>query len=335
VPRLSVLLPFRNAAATIEEALDSTLAQTLRDFEIVSVDDGSSDRSRAIVERFASKDRRLKVIDSPGRGLVAALNGGLAATTTEFVARMDADDIMLPERLRLQSEFLRDHPDVAVVGCQVEVFPDERIGSGYREYVRWQNLCVTSEEIADNIYVESPFAHPSVTLRREAIVAAGGYQDGDFPEDYELWLRLNAMGHRMAKIPELLLRWRESSDRTSRVDGRYSRGAFDRLRAEYLARDPRLHAQPLVYWGAGRKTRLREKLLIERGFPPTAWIDIDPKKIGRTVGGVEVHPPEWLVGREPRPLVLVYVTNHGARKEIAARLDSYGYRVAVDYLCVG
>ncbi|NTW03209.1 MAG: glycosyl transferase, partial [Oscillochloris sp.] len=173
-------------------------------------------------------------------------------------------------------------------------------------------------------------------LRREALVAAGGpYADGDFPEDYELWLRMQRAGLRMAKLPRVLLAWRESEGRASRTDPRYSRLAFDRLRARFLADDPRLRqGRALVYWGAGRPTRLRARHLIDYGFPPAAWLDIDPDKVGHSVWGAPVRPIEWL-DRRPRPFVLVYLTAHGARAYAEGRLAEWGYRPGEDYLAVG
>jgi glycosyltransferase involved in cell wall biosynthesis len=274
-------------------------------------------------------------LENPGRGLVAALNYGLSQARAPLVARMDADDRMHPERLQLQADYLARHPGIALVGSKVRLFPERRIAAGYREYARWQNRCVESDDIADEIYVESPLAHPSVMFRRSIVLAAGAYRHGDFPEDYEMWLRLHHLGHRMAKVPRVLLGWREREDRTSRVDNRYRRDAFNRLRADYLARDARLQQpRPLVMWGAGRKTRQRSNLLIDRGFHPQAWIDIDPRKIGRPLHGVPVMPPDWLERRD-RPFVLCYVTNHGARELIAGQLHAMGYNRGRDYLMVG
>lgn len=333
--RCSILLPFRDGAATLDACLDSIQQQTMSDFELLAVDDGSTDASAALVRARAAQDPRVCLLQ-PGRvGLVAALDHGLAQATSPLIARMDADDLMVPQRLELQCRFLDEQAAVALVGTQVELFSAAPIRAGYREYVRWQNGCCAPDQIASQIYVESPLAHPSVMFRRDVVMAAGGYLDGDFPEDYELWLRLNRAGHRLAKVPQVLLRWRERSDRLSRVDPRYSRPAFDRLRARYLVGEPALRAaRELVIWGAGHRTRQRVKLLLERGVQPIAWIDIDPKKIGQRVWGLPVHPPVWL-DRTPPPFVLVYVASHGAREQIAVQLDARGYRVGVDYLAVG
>ncbi|UCB55254.1 MAG: glycosyltransferase, partial [Thiotrichales bacterium] len=268
---VSVLLPFHNAADTIAECVESMLAQSLTAFEIVAVDDCSSDDSAQILQAY--QDERIRLVDSAQRGLVPALNTGLACCKAPLVARMDADDIMHTDRLLKQYEYMRCHHDVVLVATQARKFPQASIRNGYREYMRWQNSVLSCEDVNNQIYIESPFAHPSVMFRRDSINAAGAYRSGKFPEDYELWLRLAQKGYRMEKLAEVLLDWRESGDRLSRVSENYSRSAFDRVRAEYLSRDPRILNRPIAFWGAGRKTRQRVQYLLDKGFEPTAWID--------------------------------------------------------------
>ncbi|NTU84060.1 MAG: glycosyltransferase [Chloroflexales bacterium] len=333
---ISIVLPFRDAAATLPACLASIGRQRRAAFELLAVDDGSADESAALVEAAAWADGRVRLL-RPGRvGLVAALNLGLAEARAPLVARMDADDLMHPDRLRLQRDYLAARPELALVASRVALFPKGLVRAGYAEYVRWQNRVLTPAQVAANIYVESPFAHPSVMLRRAAALALGGYAEGPFPEDYELWLRMHEAGLPMAKLPRVLLAWREGAARASRVDPRYAREAFDELRAAFLARDPRLRqGRDLVFWGAGRPTRLRARRLIGRGFAPAAWVDIDPRKLGQVVWGAPVRPRQWLDGLRPRPFVLVYVTNHGAYDLISGWLGEMGYRPGADYLCVG
>jgi glycosyltransferase involved in cell wall biosynthesis len=334
-PAVSVLLPIRNAEGTVAEAVRSVLAQTAADFEIVAVDDGSTDASARIVAGLADEEPRIRPL-RPGRvGLVGALSLAAREARAPLLARMDADDLMYPQRLELQREYLEAHPDHALVGTLVEAFPPELVTDGFREYLRWQNAVVEPGEIATNIYVEAPFAHPSVMIRAGVFARIGGYRDGPFPEDYDLWLRLHAAGHRMAKIRRVLHAWRESPGRASRTDPRYARESFDRLRARFLASDARLESgRSIVVWGAGKRTRRRAEHLRAEGVRPDAWIDIDPRKIGRTVWDAPVHPPGWL-DRRPRPFVLVYVATHGARDLIAGALHEMGYRPGRDYLPVG
>jgi len=334
-PEVSILLPFYNAAATLAECLASIARQTLPEYELIAVDDGSTDNSAELLRARAANDRRIRLFQPGRRGLVEALNIGLRAARAPLVARMDADDRMHPDRLRLQRDFMLSNIDIALVGTCVRLFPEDRIQAGYREYIRWQNQCLAPRDIRNAIYVESPFAHPSVMFRRDVVTHLGGYREGDFPEDYELWLRLHHHGYAMAKLPETLLDWRDGDARLSRTHPAYAREAFDRLRAEYLRRDPRLAAgRDLVYWGAGRRTRKRAQHLIQHGFRPSAWIDIDARKIGNRVGGAWVRPVDWL-DRRPLPFVLSYVTNHGAREWIRARLERLGYLEGNDFLFIG
>lgn len=334
-PAVSIVLPFFNAAATLAEALDSIAVQSFGDYELLAIDDGSNDGSAERVARYAARDRRIRLL-RPGRvGFVAAVNLGLEAARGEWVARMDADDRMHPQRLQRQWQTIAADPALALVGTRVRLFPEGQIQNGMREYVRWQNACTEPETIAAEIYVESPIAHPTMLYRRETVRGLGGYRDGELPEDYDLLLRLHAAGHRMAKVPEALVDWRDGPTRLSRTDPRCSRQAFDRLRAEYLARDPRLAGdRPLVFWGAGRKTRRRTDWLRAHGHRPAAWVDIDPRKVGNRVDGVPVVAPEWL-DRPERPFVLSYVNRHGAAARIADHLERLGYRRGRDYLRVG
>ncbi len=334
---VTILLPFRDAETTLAECLDSIAVQTFTAYELLAIDDHSSDLSASLVRQRATSDPRIRVISNPGKGLVAALNFGLEQARHPFIARMDADDRMLPQRLEMQRANLTDHPELSVLGTQVRLFPEEAITAGAREYLRWQNLCVTPQQIATNIYMEAPLAHPSVMLRRADVLAIGGYREGPFPEDYDLWFRVHHSGGLMAKVPHILLHWRERPDRTSRTDPRYSREAFDRLRASYLSKDPLLtrRFERVVIWGAGRRTRKRVRHLLDQGIEPLAWIDVDPRKIGNRINGARIHPPGWLEEQTPKPLVLCYVARHGARERIAAYLDMLDYAAGTDYLMIG
>ena len=338
-PAVSILMATRDAVGTLDECLESISAQTFGDFELIVMDDGSVDGTPERVALRGKTDPRIRLRAARRRGLVNALNEGLALCRAPIVARMDADDRMRPRRLECQLEFFEANPGLDAVGSRVCAFPRRMLGKGMREYLRWQNACLAPDEIVHDIYLESPLTQPSVCFRRDVVRALGGYRDGDFPEDYELWLRLVHAGRRLGKCPEVLLDWRQRENSYFRTDPRFSRDAFDRLRARYLAQDPRLGpGRPLVFWGAGRVTRKRCRRLTELGYLPDAWVDVDPKKIGNHIQGVPVVSPEWLRPsrhRGARPLVLAYVANHGARGLIARRLDGFSYRRGVDYLMIG
>jgi len=331
-PAVSILMPVFNAAKTLRECIDSILAQSMQAFELIAVDDFSTDDSAAILGSY--EDPRIRVIESTEKGIVAALNTGLRESRSEYVARMDADDVMYPQRLEKQLAAMIADPSITLCAAQARKFPEDIIKAGYAEYMRWQNACLSRQDIANQIYIESPFAHPSVMFRKSRIEALGGYINGEFPEDYELWLRLFHAGETMMKLDQVLIDWRESEGRLSRTCKRYAGIAFDRLRAEYLAKDERLKHRPVVFWGAGRKTRRRAAHLIEQGVEPSAWIDINPNKIGNSYHDAETYLPEWLVEQDNKPFVLNYVRNHGARDYCRAFLEEAGYIMGVDFLDV-
>ena len=331
-PKVSVLMPVFNAQDTLVECLDSILQQSLQAFEIIAVDDFSSDTSVKVLQSY--DDTRIRIIPGRRKGIVAALNTGLSHCRSDYVARMDADDVMYVERLQKQYDVLSGDAGITLCATRAKKFPEEIIQAGYIEYMRWQNACLSMQDIQNQIYIESPFAHPSVMFRKGRILAAGAYKEGAFPEDYELWLRLLHSGHQMMKLDEVLLDWRESDGRLSRTSSRYSDVAFEKLRADYLARDTRLQDRQIVFWGVGRKTRQRAQYLIANGVKPSAWIDIDTNKIGNEYHGVKTFSPEWLTRHEKKPFVLNYVRNHGAREHCRNHLNAAGYVMGRDYLDV-
>ncbi|MBF0195031.1 MAG: glycosyltransferase [Magnetococcales bacterium] len=334
-PAISILLPFYNTASTLAQCLDSILNQTFTNFELLAINNGSTDDSVAVVVAKMGSDPRLKLLNLEKAGLIPALNLGLQEAKADIIARMDGDDVMHATRLEKQIQYLKQNSNCSLVACKVDLFPKELIKEGYWEYIRWQNSCITAQDIRDEIYWESPLAHPSVTFVKKDVLALGGYRDGAFPEDYDLWLRMNQAGFIMEKLPETLLDWREGSTRLSRNDPRYNREAFDVIRAEFLSQDSRLKQnRPLVVWGAGRSTRLRAKHLLDKGFKLTAWIDVDNNKIGNKVWGAMVHSPQWLKQKE-KPFVLSYVTVRGAKEKNRQQLEEMGYKRGLDYLMVG
>jgi glycosyltransferase involved in cell wall biosynthesis len=331
-PLISIVLPVRNAGATIARAVGSVQRQTCGGWELVLVDDGSTDGTGAWLRAAAATDARLRVVDGPAQGIVAALNVGLAAARGRLIARMDADDECHPGRLADQAAWLEAHPEFGVVSCLVGYGGDRVANAGYALHVDWINSLVRPEEIELNRFVESPFAHPSVMFRRELIERHGGYRAGDFPEDYELWLRWFDAGVRIGKVPRELLVWHDSPDRLSRTDPRYAPEAFFRLKALYLARHlARAGRREVWVWGAGRPTRNRAAHLSEHGIRIAGYIDVDVKKTGRLVGGVPVIGPERLP-TAGAIFVLGYVSSRGARELIRAELARRDYREGRDFL---
>ena len=147
-PVVSVVLPMRNAAHTIDECLQSVAGQTYPHFEVVLIDDGSTDNSLDLARRRCAQDRRFHLHQQPPLGLVPALNKGLQLARGRYVARMDADDVMFENRLQAQVDFLTRHSSVDLVATQVELFPKHQVTAGYQEYIRWQNHCLQKQGLS-------------------------------------------------------------------------------------------------------------------------------------------------------------------------------------------
>ncbi len=327
IPRVSVLLPVFNAAATLDETVRSLLAQTLKEFEIVAVNDGSDDGSVELLKSWSTKDARLRVQSGPHAGLIAALNTGLELCRSPLVARMDADDTVHPRRLEKQSQMFADRPELNVVGSLVETVPRQEVGAGLLIYEQWLNSLVDHADITREIFIESPIAHPSAMVRREEILKLGGYRECGWPEDYDLWLRYYLQGSRFAKVNEVLLYWREHPGRLSRTDGRYSIENFLKVKAHFLIAGPLADSDAVFMWGAGKTGRRLSKHLIRGGCTPTAVVDIDPKKIGSVLRGRPLVAPDSLEQQWARfqsPFLVVAVASRGARALIRRTLVAKG-----------
>ena len=307
-------MPCYNVETTIDETLQSLISQTLGRFEIIAVDDGSTDATLAILEDWAARDARINILAQAHTGIIPALNAGLAACRATIVARMDADDRAHPERLARQVEALERDPGLAVCASLVEGFPEEQVREGFRIYIDWLNRLVSHEAITREIFIESPLAHPSVAFRKRWVEKVGGYQEHDWPEDYDLWLRLHLAGARFGKVPEILLYWREHEQRLTRTDSRYSVENFIRAKAHYLMKGPLADRDGVIVWGAGQMGRRLAKHLDREGAPLAAFIDIDPGKIGRERRGRPIVSPEDLrskLDELERPVVLAAVSSRG------------------------
>jgi GT2 family glycosyltransferase len=330
LPRVSVLLPYRDAARTIEEAIDSIVAQHRVTVELIAVDDGSQDDGPARVARLAGRHRAVIALSSPGRGLVAALGCALGQARADVIARMDGDDVSHPERLARQLELLAGNPRLGAVGTGVEAFPASAVGAGMNRYIGWLNQLVTPADHAREIFIESPLCHPSVAIRRQALVDVGPWRECGWPEDYDLWLRMDAAGWQLAKVPEVLLRWRHHDRRATLCDPRYRRERFIAAKAEPLARRLCHLARPWVMWGAGRTGKRLARALAPHAARPACFIDIDERKLGRRVMGQAIVPPDQMP-REHTAVVAVGAL--GARDEIRSYLAAQRQIEGNDYLC--
>ncbi len=328
------MVPVYNSESTLSEALESLADQTFTNFEIIAVNDGSTDNSLSILQTWSQHDNRLRILQTPHTGIVNALNEGMRACQAPLVARMDADDHSLPERLAQQVTLFLSNPQLSLVSCQVRAFPAEDVCQGLQLYLDWQNSLLDKAAICREIFIESPFVHPSVMFQRAKVEELGGYQDHGWPEDYDLWLRMYLAGMKFAKLPAVLLEWRERDQRLTRTDPRYSLDNFLRLKAHYLVQGPINGHQDVFLWGAGSTGRRLSKFLLQEGIRPYAYVDVDPKIIGRTLHTAPILAPQELPAswdRADRPVLIAAVGARGARPLIRAWLDQFRLQEGQDW----
>jgi glycosyltransferase involved in cell wall biosynthesis len=326
-----VLLPVWNAAATLPGCLASLRRQTLTNWECVLVDDGSSDASLAVAAAFADRDPRFRVLGRPHRGLIDALNAGLAECRGALIARMDADDLMHPERLAAQARALAASPRLAAVGCHPRLFSRQRIGPGLRAYARWLRSIDSPRRVREEAFVECPVAHPTLMLRSRWLHELG-YRERGWPEDYDLVLRLLERGAQIGVVPRCLLSWRNAPGRLSQSHARYAQARFTACKAEFLARGFLAGGEGYGLWGYGGTGRLLARALREHGKRPRLIIELHPRRIGKTIQGAPVIPPSALRRELGVPLV-VSVAGARARGQIRAALAKLGLRETRDFVC--
>ena len=210
---VSVVMPVYNAARYLAEAVESILAQTFREFEFVIVDDGSTDRSRQMLDEYARRDARIKIIRRPNTGIVGALNDGIAGSSTPLIARMDADDVSSPQRLEKQVAYMREHPECVALGARV---------TGIDPYgcVLFESEHKLAHDEIDAELLNGvgwAIVHPAAMLRRDALQRVGGYRrEWQWVEDLDLFLRLAEIG-RVANLSQRLLQYRQHTESINRT----------------------------------------------------------------------------------------------------------------------
>lgn len=263
--RISVILPFLNAAPWLHECLQSLQQQQYPDLEFLLINDHSTDDSAAIVQTFAKLDSRFVLLHNPGRGLIAANAYGLSMATGQLVTRMDADDVMLPDKMQaLAQPLLQKGPGHITTGY-VRFFPDAHIGIGTRFYQNWLNARCDANDHWDWIWRECVIPSPCWMAWLCDVRAVNAYDTPVYPDDYELAFRFYRAGMKVLPVCEVLHHWRQHATRMSRKHGGFSAEAFTALKWSWFRR---MHGEPdnLYIMGHGKKARFLASILNQEKF---------------------------------------------------------------------
>lgn len=332
IPKVSVILPFFNSELTLSRAIESIASQSLKNFECILINNNSTDKSVEIAQNQTKKDSRFILIHEKKQGVMFASNAGSEKARGKYIARMDADDYSCSNRMKLQSEFLDANSDYGAVAGMVKHISHSDNTKGFARYVEWVNSVQSYQEILNSRFIESPIVNPSAMWRKEISEKFGMYKCGDFPEDYEMWLRWLSKGVKIKKLNEIVLKWYDSDTRLTRTQSIYSDSAFYRIKTKYLANwleiNNPFHPH-IAVWGASRISRRRARLLNQYNIEVECYIDIKRNRQldQKVVYYKEIPPPEKM-------FILSYIKQMNARDEIQIFLHSRGYQEGLNYLLI-
>lgn len=327
--KVSIIIPFKNTAHFLPECMDSILEQTYKNWEVLAVNDHSSDASLELLEQYADSDSRVKVFQNKGEGIIPALQTAYAQSSGDFVTRMDSDDIMKPNRLRHMVEALQKKGPGHVSVGQVKYFSNRGISNGYARYEKWLNALTATGKNYHEIYKECVIPSPCWMVHKIDFEACGAFEPHRYPEDYDLTFRFYEKGLKIIPNNQLLHLWRDYDSRTSRTHEHYAQNYFLDIKLHYFLKldfDPK---RPLVVWGAGFKGKSIAKGLQKKGVE-FVWLCDNPNKIGKKIYRKElVHFN--VLEQLNNPQSIVTVANVKAQREIRSFFEKMGQKSSEDY----
>jgi glycosyltransferase involved in cell wall biosynthesis len=319
-PTISILLPVFNAAPWLMECLNSILQQTNSDWELLAVNDQSTDDSLAILNEFAQTDQRIKVFTTKEKGIIPALRLAFAKSTGQLLTRMDADDVMAPDKLeKLQQCLIANGPGHVATGW-VKYISTSTLGDGYKRYEQWLNdLCQDNSHYND-IYRECVLPSPCWMSYREDLIVCGAFDVDRYPEDYDLCFRFYEKDLKVVSVNELLHYWRDHPERTSRNSKTYANQEYFDLKMPWFLKLDYDSNRPLVLWGTGKKGKVLAKKLIAAKIP-FLWVTNNVRKIGLDIYG-QMVTTHLQVAKLENPQVIVAVSSPEDQKEISIFWDN-------------
>lgn len=292
-PLISILIPFKNTQEFLVECLDSVINQTYTNWELLIIDDNSTDKSYNLVEEYSNKDKRIKLFKNNGSGIINALKLAFSKSKGEYITRMDSDDIMADIKLETLLNNLQQHGKNHIATGLVSYFSAEGISDGYKKYEHWLNHLTINGNNYSEIYKECVIPSPCWMISRENLVAIDAFNPTRYPEDYDLTFRFYEAKYKVISCDTILHHWRDYGTRASRTDANYAENSFIDIKLHYFLKLDYNNSRPLVIWGAGHKGKTIAKKLIALNIP-FQWICDNPKKIGKHIYDVEMKRFQYL-----------------------------------------
>jgi len=328
-PLISILIPFKNTSKFLYECLDSIINQTFENWEVLIIDDHSSDDSYTIVNEFAQKDTRIKLYKNSGSGIINALRLAFEKSSGTYITRMDSDDIMHHEKLELMLNDVLSHGRHHIALGLVKYFSEAGIGDGYAKYESWLNELTKVGKNYSEIYKECVIPSPCWMIHRDDLIACEAFEPNRYPEDYDLTFRFYKNNIKCIPSEHLLHYWRDYNTRASRTDSNYAENHFLDIKLHYFLELNYDASRSLVIWGAGQKGKTIAKLLQKKGVD-FIWICDNPKKIGKHIYDVELFNFEHLKTLQ-NPQSIITVANPKEQIIIKSYFESIDMIAMTDY----
>ena len=322
-------MPAKNAAPFLSDCLDSILTQTETNWELIVIDDHSTDKTPEILKQYTERDERIKTYSNKNQGIIPALRLAFSKSRGELITRMDADDLMKPRKLANMKEDLIDAGSGHVALGLVEYFSEKPLGTGFQRYERWLNGLTLRGTNFDDLYRECVIPSPCWMVFRDDLEKCGGFESDRYPEDYDLCFRFYAAGLTPLPSDKVLHLWRDHPTRASRTDDHYADNTFMDIKLSYffeLNHDPE---RPLVVWGAGDKGKAIAAYCAEKK-QSFHWVCNNPKKIGQTIHGQKLTSCD-LVDSLANPQVIVVISNPDDQEAILSGFRDKSWRSMKDY----
>ena len=326
---ISVVMPVKNTAQYIEDCLNSILNQTHTKWELLAVDDHSTDNSLEILASYADKDRRIKVFKNKGKGIIDALRLSYSKSSGDLITRMDSDDLMAEDKLTILSSNLINRGRGHLAVGLVKYFSDNELGEGFKNYELWLNGLTAFGSNFKEIYKECVIPSPCWMVHREDLETSGSFRPNRYPEDYDLTFRFYLNGLKVIACDEVLHHWRDYPSRTSRTHAHYADNSFMEIKVHYFLKKEYDTNKNLVVWGAGGKGKALAQLLIDKNID-FYWICDNPKKIGNEIYGKVILAFKEL-DRIEHTQSIITVANPLSKIEIKHYFEQRSDEQGVDY----
>lgn len=322
-------MPVKNTANFLSDCLNSIIQQTEKNWELLAINDHSTDDSFAILNQFAEKDSRITVLNNNGAGIIDALSLAYQNSKGQLITRMDSDDVMLPVKLEVLKRQLIDKGEGHLSTGLVQYFSASELGNGYLKYQDWLNELTTHGTNFQDIYKECVIPSPCWMIHRTDLEKCGAFQPDRYPEDYDLCFRFYENGLKVIPTDKVLHQWRDYPNRTSRTDKNYADNRFLDLKIHYFLKLENDRHRPLVVWGAGKKGKWIARQLIGQKVD-FQWICNNDRKIGKDIYG-QLLLPFNAIKKMNRPQLIISVAGEVPQKEILSYLQKENFQIGEDY----